>query len=44
MTVIMGSDLVQHNLNLIYSVGKGASNPPCLISLHYKGNPESEKI
>lgn len=41
--MIRGEALAAQNLNLIYSVGKGAENPPCLISLHYKGNPGSEE-
>lgn len=43
LTVIKGEDLVKENLNLIYAVGKGAENEPCMISLHYKGNPSSDK-
>ena len=40
-SIIFGEDLAKNNLNLIYSVGiknylgKGASNPPALISLCY---------
>jgi len=44
MTVIMGDDLLKYNLNLIHAVGKGAENPPVMISLHYKGNKDSEDI
>lgn len=36
---IVGKDLEAKGLNLIYSVGKGASEPPCLVVLRYNGNP-----
>lgn len=43
ITVIEGEDLLKHGLRLIHSVGKGADNPPCMVSLHYKGNAASEE-
>jgi leucyl aminopeptidase len=36
---IVGKELQEKGLNLIYSVGRGAAKKPCLVTLSYKGNP-----
>ena len=35
---IVGKELQEKGLNLIYSVGRGAAKKPCLVTLSYKGN------
>lgn len=39
--VLRGEELSEKGLNLLYSVGKGASVPAHLITLTYNGNPNS---
>ena len=34
---IVGKELEEKGLNLIYSVGRGASKKPCLVILKYEG-------
>jgi len=36
---IVGKELQEKGLNLIYSVGRGAAKKPCLVTLKYEGNP-----
>ncbi|CAG9312775.1 unnamed protein product [Blepharisma stoltei] len=43
MQVIKGEELRERGMNLLYSVGKGASTPPYLILLKYNGNPQNTK-
>lgn len=31
-------------MNLLYAVGKASKNPPLIINLFYRGNPDSEEI
>jgi len=38
---IVGKELVEKGLNLIYSVGRGGQHPPGLAILKYEGNPEN---
>ena len=35
-----GAELENLDLNLLYNVGKASKNPPMLVNLTYKGNPE----
>ena len=48
-TIISGDDLLKKNLNLIHAVGinfilgKGADNPPALVSFKYNGNKDSDE-
>jgi len=37
---IVGKELQEKGLNLIYSVGRGAAKKPCLVVLKYEGNPQ----
>jgi leucyl aminopeptidase len=39
---IIGQELADKGLNCLHAVGKGATSPPRLVALHYKGNPASE--
>lgn len=41
--VISGKQLLENNLNLIYSVGRGGNSEPRMINIVYKGNEESKK-
>ena len=34
---IVGKELLEKGLNLIYSVGRGAAKKPCLVNLKYEG-------
>ncbi len=34
---IVGKELEEKGLNLIYSVGRGAAKAPCLVVLKYEG-------
>jgi len=34
---IVGKELVEKGLNLIYAVGRGGAHPPCLVVLKYEG-------
>ena len=36
-----GEDLLKENLNMVHAVGKGSRNPPVMVNLFYKGNPQS---
>lgn len=36
-SALHGDELKTHQLNAIYSVGKGSRNPPCLVELRYTG-------
>lgn len=38
---IVGKELLEKGLNLIYSVGRGAAKKPCLVNLKYEGNPQN---
>jgi len=38
MTVVKGKQLVEKNMNLLYSVGKSANSEPRMIVLEYTGN------
>lgn len=35
---IVGKELQEKGLNLIYSVGRGGPKAPCLVILKYQGN------
>lgn len=37
LEAIVGKELLDKGLNLIYSVGRGASKKPCLVILKYEG-------
>ena len=41
--VLKGEELKAEGLNLLYSVGQAATNPPYLVVLEYQGHPESEE-
>lgn len=41
--VIKGKELQDKGLNLFYAVGKSAQSAPRLVSVSYKGNPDSEE-
>ncbi|CAI2365876.1 unnamed protein product [Moneuplotes crassus] len=41
--MIKGQELQQQGLNLFYNVGKSAQSDPRLVSVYYKGNPESDQ-
>jgi len=34
---IVGKELLDKGLNLIYNVGRGGQHPPCLVVLKYEG-------
>ena len=40
---IVGEELKEQGLNLLYSVGKGSSEPPALVSLKYEGDPSNKE-
>ena len=42
--VIRGEELYKQGLKVFYSVGKGATDPPRLVHLVYRGNPHSETV
>jgi leucyl aminopeptidase len=44
LTVFEGQEeLLKEGLRLIHAVGKGSIQPPALVNLSYKGNPDSEE-
>lgn len=42
--IIKGKELLKEWMNLFYEVGKGASDEPRYIAVHYKGNPASDDV
>jgi leucyl aminopeptidase len=38
---LVGEELLTHGLNMHHAVGRASSNPPILINLTYRGNPDS---
>ena len=40
--MIKGKELEEQGLNMFYNVGKAAESEPRLMTVHYKGNPESD--
>ena len=38
--VVKGKELEANGMNLFYNVGKGASDPPAGVFIHYQGRPE----
>lgn len=42
LTIIQGEELLEHDMNLLYNVGKAAEVQPAMVSLEHRGNPDSE--
>ena len=40
--MIKGKELEEQGLNMFYNVGKAAESEPRLMTVHYKGNPDSD--
>lgn len=43
VTVVEDMSELEEKFPMVYAVGKGSTNPPRMVMLEYKGNPESEK-
>jgi leucyl aminopeptidase len=44
LRVVKGKELVDLGMNLLYSVGKGASSEPRCIAVLYKGDPSRDDV
>lgn len=44
LTTYSGEELLNQGFNMLYSVGKGATSPPRVVVLEYKGDPSSDKV
>lgn len=44
LRVVKGQQLVDLNMNLLYSVGKGATSEPRCIAVYYEGNPDKKGV
>ena len=42
--MVKGQQLVDLNMNLLYSVGKGATSEPRCIAVYYEGNPDKKGV
>lgn len=42
--VVRGQQLVDLGMNLLYSVGMGATSEPRCIAVYYKGNPDKDEV
>lgn len=42
--VVVGDQLVERGLNLIHAVGRANVEPPALVDMVYRGNPDSNKM
>jgi len=42
--VVVGDQLVERGLNLIHAVGRANVEPPALVDLVYRGNPDSQTM